>query len=80
VKRLFTLLNSLPSLSDEERAQAFTEIGRMQAEYLFNIGTVGLLKTPGFAKVDIGNFYPGHSLGYYNWDGDHRTYLWFWKN
>lgn len=81
VKRIFSLVDSLPFLSEEERIRAAKEYCETQAERLWVIGTVGLIPQPAIFNAKLGNVYEDCYGGNAGVGGVVNVLLqqWFWK-
>ncbi len=81
VKRMWSLHDSLLTLSKEEASKVLTEVFDIFAENLWEIGIIGLVPTPGLTNVNLGNV----DMDAYTTSTDvgngtlNRLYQLFWK-
>jgi len=81
VKHIWSLCDSLPYLSVEERNKAAKEICDFQAKNLFFIGTVGMTGKPCITNVDLGNVNTNAYGDNADCRGVRNNWVeeWFWK-
>ena len=81
VKRMFSLADEIPFLSEEERNKALKEIFDTWAENVWRIGTVGMVPKPAVTNINLGNvntdtYTDNASVGCGTFN---RIYQFFWK-
>lgn len=81
IKHIWSLCESLPFLSEEERNKAAKEICSFEAKNLFFVGTVGMMGKPCIANVNLGNVNTNAFADNCDNAGNRNNWLeeWFWK-
>ncbi len=80
VKRIWSLYDEVPYLSEEESSKALQEVFDIWADNLWYLGIVGMISTPSITNINLKNVdtdtYTGMSVGYGTYN---RLYQAFWK-